>query len=332
MLAFIAQHLAASIVGMASIIVALFTITFSFLKVDPIYVSRKTGLKILAGICFAVFFVTAGYLAVQYITGEESIELPEVESLAPSEEIPTESETAETGAPEITTTPSPSPTTGTETTAPGQSGSSTTPTGVTSEPARPVTVAQVTLSQSQLTLAVNEQAQLQVSVLYSDNTQGSTVVWTSSNEKIAMVDESGNITALAPGSATITAQASRNNHAKLASCTVTVSGIPTGYDISLSTDRTTLGATFTIYVEPYEDDITEIRIFAQSPSGHVDSYLLSEDGRYYIDTELGVWTIYASVTNAAGTYEAQRAEDYVTIEITDPMEQLEDVLQGLGNS
>ena len=85
-------------------------------------------------------------------------------------------------------------------------------------------------------------------------------------------------------------------------------------------------------MEPYEDDITEIRIFAQSPSGHVDSYLLSEDGRYYIDTELGVWTIYASVTNAAGTYEAQRAEDYVTIEITDPMEQLEDVLQGLGNS
>ena len=49
--------------------------------------------------------------------------------------------------------------------------------------------------------------------------------------------------------------------------------------------------------------------------------MFSEKG-YIIDTETGVWTIYASVRNMAGVYVGQKPEDFATIEVTDPFEML----------
>lgn len=61
----------------------------------------------------------------------------------------------------------------------------------------------VVLDKRELTLEVDEQEQLTATVL-PDNTIDKSVVWSSSNEQVATVDESGLVTAIAPGTAEIT--------------------------------------------------------------------------------------------------------------------------------
>lgn len=191
----------------------------------------------------------------------------------------------------------------------------------------PVTVSSVVLNKSQIDLCVGDSCTLIATVLYSDNSQNNQVTWISSDETVVKVED-GQISALSPGTAKITAQASINNSAKDASCTVSVAAPPSGYSISLSTYKTTLGSPFYIYITPYDDNITNINVYAKSPSGNIDTYALSDTGRYLIDTEVGVWTIYASVENQAGTYEASSPHDFVTIEIT-PMT-FDSIFPGIG--
>lgn len=179
----------------------------------------------------------------------------------------------------------------------------------------PVTVSSVALSKSQIDMCVGDSCILTATVLYSDNSQNSQVTWISSDETVIKVDD-GHVSAISPGTAKITAQASINNSAKDASCTVVVAAPPSGYSISLSTYKTTLESPFYIYITPYDDDITSIKVYAKSPSGNIYTYFLSDTGQYFIYTEVGIWTIYASVENQAGIYEASRPDDFVTIEIT----------------
>lgn len=182
----------------------------------------------------------------------------------------------------------------------------------------PITVYQVILDYGSLELTVGNTKTLLATAIYSNGTSDHSVTWLSSNPSVATVDSNGKITALSAGTTEITAQASRNNTIESETCDVTVFDpphLPTGYSIRLSTDHAFMGETFKLYVTPYEDDITEIHICTISPSGKLDDFPFGNDGKYEIDTETGTWTIYASVTNDAGTYMAQRTEDYVTIEI-----------------
>lgn len=193
-------------------------------------------------------------------------------------------------------------------------------TASTEPPAPQVSVFDVTLSSDKLELPVGDSASLLATVTYSDNTVDHSAIWFSSDPQIAEVDESGNITALSPGNVTITAQAGKNNTVKKATCVVTVSEllhVPSGYSIRLSTKQAIIWETFFVYVEPFDDDVTDIVIYAVSPSGDTTPFKYNPDKNdYVIYTETGLWTIYASVTNSAGTYTAQKPEDYVTIEIT----------------
>lgn len=193
-----------------------------------------------------------------------------------------------------------------------------------------VTVQRVTLNYTLLDIIVGDTASLLATVTYSDNTTDNSVIWTSSNPFVAEVDSDGNITAMSVGTTTITAQASKNNDAKDESCTVTVvnpPSEPTGYSIRLSTDQAIINETFKVYVTPYEEDITGIQIYTISPSGLLDNFPLSDDGKYCVYTETGIWTIYASVENEAGVYMAQKAEDFVTIEILSAMDAITNMLQ-----
>lgn len=195
-----------------------------------------------------------------------------------------------------------------------------------------IAVTQVTLSYTALELKVNETSSLLATVLYSDGTSDYTASWTSSNPAVVSVDPSGQITALSAGTAQITAQASKNNVAQTASCLVTVTdppSIPTGYTIRLSTDHAIIGETFQLYITPHEDNVTQIMVHTISPSGLQDSFPLSEEGKYKIDTEVGTWTIYASVSNEAGTYTASQDADYVQIKIVGLGEVVGNILQGL---
>ena len=85
-------------------------------------------------------------------------------------------------------------------------------------PVTTIPVEQVILDQSTLSLTTGGTAALQASVLPADATEPR-VTWTSSDQTVAVVDQAGLVTAVGPGTATITARAGEAS----AACTVTVS-------------------------------------------------------------------------------------------------------------
>ena len=94
-----------------------------------------------------------------------------------------------------------------------------------------VAVSSVTLNKSELTLVESESETL-VATVSPDNASDKTVSWASSNTSIATVSN-GAVTAIAPGTATITATAGE----KSATCTVTVTKVsssPEAIDLGLS--------------------------------------------------------------------------------------------------
>lgn len=178
----------------------------------------------------------------------------------------------------------------------------------------PVTVTQVNLNKNDITLKIGDTDNLTATVLYSDNSSDTTVKWSSSNPDVATITENGTIVAVNGGVTKITAQASKNNESKYSECIVTVIPPLSGYTISLSSYQTTMGSKFYVYVQPNESNYTKISVHAKSPSGVMYTYELKDDG-YYIDTETGSWTIYATIINEYYTYEANKESDFVTLEV-----------------
>ena len=83
-----------------------------------------------------------------------------------------------------------------------------------------INVTGVTIDKTELELVEGESAQLTATVSPEDASDKS-VKWTSSDEKVATVDNAGKVTAVAPGSAKITVTTNDGN--KEASCAITVS-------------------------------------------------------------------------------------------------------------
>lgn len=113
-----------------------------------------------------------------------------------------------------------------------------------------VSVTSVKLDKTELPLVVGGTAKLTATVEPADATNKS-VTWESSNPDVATVDQSGNVKAVTPGTATITATAN-NGSGQKASCTVTVTQPVTG--VSLDKNELDLftgeNATLTAKVEP----------------------------------------------------------------------------------
>lgn len=183
-------------------------------------------------------------------------------------------------------------------------------------------ISKIVLNQTELDMVVGESFQLSAQVMYSDNSQNYTLQWISSSPQVAEVDDRGRITALDSGKADIIVRSYSEGRTLEAQCNVKICKVPTGYKISLSTDNVVLGEEFDINIEPYDDDFEQIRVYSKAPSGHVYDKVFNGEP-YLIYAETGIWTIYASIKNKAGEYEAQKAEDYVYIEVTNPLELLE---------
>ena len=177
------------------------------------------------------------------------------------------------------------------------------------------TITSVTISEQSLTMQVGDTASLGATVLYSNNTQGEEVFWSSSNEEVATVDAQGLVTGREEGSAVITAQASNRKGVEQDVCQVQVVNGPSGYTIQV--ERTSLDNYVYITVQPLDGDVTDVRLYATSPSGKEYTPDLDANDLYHFHEEAGLWTVYASVSNQNGTYEAQKPEDYVEILITD---------------
>lgn len=140
-----------------------------------------------------------------------------------------------------------------------------------------VPVSGVTLNQTQLTLPEYNTEQLTVAVAPDDATNKN-VAWTSSNTTVVTVDASGVVTAVAPGTATITA----SSGGKIATCAVTVTRAVSAYTVTVPETLTIQNAgvnSFTMSVAGmliHKDDVRQdwIRVEAQP----VDSWVLTRVG------------------------------------------------------
>ncbi|SHI36622.1 Ig-like domain-containing protein [Clostridium intestinale] len=98
-----------------------------------------------------------------------------------------------------------------------------------------VAVSEISLNKTSLSLNIGENEDLIVTVK-PDNAENKKVAWTSSDESIATVDENGKVTAIKPGSVTITAK-TKDGTNLAATCAVTV--------VQPSNDRAILAITMT---------------------------------------------------------------------------------------
>ena len=81
---------------------------------------------------------------------------------------------------------------------------------------------------------------------------------------------------------------------------------------------------------PYDEDVTQIKLYAKSPSGEIFNPPIDENNLYHFYSECGTWTIYASLESEGGTYEANKPTDFLSLEITDiSSNPLDDVFQNL---
>lgn len=85
-------------------------------------------------------------------------------------------------------------------------------------PAEPVPLSSVSMKQKSMKIAISDKKRAEVAFAPTDATD-CRFTWTSSNQKIAKVDNSGMVTAISPGKCEITATSANGKHA---SCTVNV--------------------------------------------------------------------------------------------------------------
>ena len=144
------------------------------------------------------------------------------------------------------------------------------------------------------------------------------ITWSSNNESVATVDESGVVTGVAAGTATITATTENGGFA--ATCTVTVSRRPSGGggggsttytvsvdagrngDVTVSPTRASSGSTVTITVDPdngYElDELTVL-----DKNGKEVELTKKSDSKYTFKMPSGKVTIEATFAEIGAEYE-----------------------------
>ncbi len=179
-----------------------------------------------------------------------------------------------------------------------------------------VTISQVSINHTEITLSPDETAELYATVLLSNNKQNSKVTWSTNNPDVVSIDKFGNITAHEKGTAEITAQAKHFGKFATAVCTVNVKTAPTGYSILLSTDEASTSEIVKVYVNTLpEDEVTNITVCAEAPSGEIFARQLSDDG-YYFYTETGTWKIYAVIENSTGSYTGTKPDEIAYLDVS----------------
>jgi uncharacterized protein YjdB len=138
------------------------------------------------------------------------------------------------------------------------------------------TVTRVSLDKVYLAMLVGEGAELKATLEPKSATYGK-VSWISSDDKVALVDEDGFVTAIAPGTATITAQA-MDDSGKKAVCYVTVSNRVPATGVTL--------ANKSLVMVPGEDKLVQA---VMAPVNSTDSLKWSSDNVAVakVDTKTG---------------------------------------------
>ena len=171
-----------------------------------------------------------------------------------------------------------------------------------------IEVTSVTLSQETADMIIGEKVQLKATVLPSDATDR-TVTWASSRQSVATVSDDGLVTALAEGTATITASAG----SKSATCSVTVSkeNVPV---TSVTLDRSSVimeeGQYMTLVATVSPADATDKTVKWKSSSPAVAS--VDENGTIRALAE-GVTVVTASAGGYSATCAVTVVKKYVPV-------------------
>ena len=122
----------------------------------------------------------------------------------------------------------------------------------------PILAASIELGQASAEMTEGETLQLTATVLPEDATDKS-VTWSTSDENVATVDDSGLVTAVAPGTATITATTADGSNLS-ASCTVTIEPnivLATSIELDLDNAEMTEGSTTQLTATVLPEDATD---------------------------------------------------------------------------
>ena len=166
-----------------------------------------------------------------------------------------------------------------------------------------IAVTSIELDKTSLTLKPGETATL-VATVKPDNATDKTVTWTSSNPEIAIVDETGKVTTIKAGSATITAKAGE----KTASCKVTVCIPVTSVELNKTTLNMKVGDTETLVATVKPDNVTDKTVTWTSSDpeiatvDEVGKVTAVKDGDVTITAKAGEKTATCSVTVSSSVY------------------------------
>lgn len=154
----------------------------------------------------------------------------------------------------------------------------------------------VTLDKTELSLPVGETGTLTATV-QPDTATDKTVTWASDDQTVATVDQSGTVTAVAPGTATVTATTADGSHT--ARCVVTVTRPVTGVTLDKTTLSLFTGNTETLTAAVQPADATNRDVTWSSSDETVAT--VDKNG---IVSAVGAGEATITVTTAEGGYTA----------------------------
>ena len=155
----------------------------------------------------------------------------------------------------------------------------------------------ITLDKNKVTLDISgtKTTKLNAKIQPSNANRNTGITWNSSNTGVATVDQSGNVTAKANGTTTITAT---TQNGKSASCTVTVTTLITSLTVSPTSKTLKTGETVQLTATVNPADTTEK---VQWTSSNTDVATVNDTG---LVTAKAAGTVTITVKNANGTKSA----------------------------
>lgn len=165
----------------------------------------------------------------------------------------------------------------------------------------PIAAESVTLDSTELSLSPGQQTQLNATVLPEESTEKN-LVWSSSDESVAAVDQAGNVTAVADGTATITAASALNPDVK-AQATVNVAAVSDEVGIVMASKSVRIAPDGSTQVKALvADSLKGQTITWTSDNADIASVEANEDGSATVTagTGIGNATLTASVQGLDG--------------------------------
>ena len=168
----------------------------------------------------------------------------------------------------------------------------------------------IVLDQQAITINVYDEHQLHATV-YPENATDTTVIWTSSDETVVKVSNSGRITGVSAGKATITAACGNVS----ASCEVEVVIVePNEIILNKQAIMTTVNSVYQLHATVYPEDVTDKTVIWASSDESVAT--VSESG-YVVGISVGKAVITATCGNVSATCDVEvEVENFIKTQPT----------------